>query len=360
MIWNQTMECMSRSDMARYQSEKLKSVVERVYHNVPFYREKMQSMHLTPDGIRTIDDLKRLPFTVKTDLRDNYPFKLFAVPLSEIIRLHASSGTTGKSTVVGYTRNDIGIWSEVIARSLGCADVGKNDILQVAYGYGLFTGGLGLHYGGEKVGAAVIPSSSGNTRRQLQLMEDFGVTALACTPSYSLYLAESMKEFGVKRSNLKLRVGIFGAEPWSENMRAAIEQNLGITALDIYGLSEIVGPGVGCECRYKCGMHVNEDHFIPEIIDPQTLEPVAPGEKGEIVFTTITKEGMPLIRYRTRDLTRLIPDKCQCGRTLVRMEKCLGTERRHAHHQGRQRFPVANRKRAPRDRRGPAPLPAHR
>ncbi len=324
MIWNKSTECMNRPDMEKFQSEKLRRMLERVYHNVAFYREKMQALHCGPDDIRTTDDLRRLPFTVKTDLRDNYPFKLFAAPLSDIIRLHASSGTTGKPTVVGYTRADIDIWSEVVARALGCAEVGKDDIIQVAYGYGLFTGGLGLHYGAEKVGAAVIPVSSGNTKRQLQLMEDFGATAIACTPSYSLYLAESMKEFGVKRGNLKLRVGIFGAEPWSENMRAAIERSLDIIAIDIYGLSEIIGPGVACECTCKCGMHVNEDHFIPEIIDSQTLEPVKPGEKGELVFTTITKEGMPLIRYRTRDLTRLLYEPCRCGRTLVRMEKCLG------------------------------------
>jgi phenylacetate-CoA ligase len=324
MIWNKSMECMSRSDMTAYQSEKLRAQVERVFCNVPFYREKLQSLGLKPDDIKSVADLSRLPFTIKTDLRDNYPFSLFAVPMGRIVRLHASSGTTGKSTVVGYTRTDLDIWSEVVARSLGCAGVGPDDIIQVAYGYGLFTGGLGLHYGAEKVGAAVIPISSGNTRRQLQLMEDFGATALACTPSYSLYLAESMKEFGVDRKNLKLRVGIFGAEPWTENMRSTIEESLGIMALDIYGLSEIVGPGVACECSERAGMHVNEDHFIPEIIDPQTLKPLKNGEKGELVFTTITKEGMPLIRYRTRDLTRLIEEPCACGRTLLRMEKCLG------------------------------------
>jgi phenylacetate-CoA ligase len=324
MIWNKAMECMSRDDMRAYQSEKLREVVERVYHNVPAYRAKMQAAKLGPEDIRTVDDIVKLPFTVKTDLRDNYPFGLFAVPQREIVRIHASSGTTGKATVVGYTRKDIAIWSEVVARSLGCADVGPDDIIQIAYGYGLFTGGLGLHYGAEKVGASVVPASSGNTKRQLQLMEDFGVTALACTPSYSLYLAESMKEYGVKRSNLKLKVGIFGAEPWSEHMRTAIEESLGINAIDIYGLSEIMGPGVSCDCMYKCGMHVFEDHFIPEIIDPETLQPVKHGDKGELVFTTITKEGLPLIRYRTRDLTRLLYETCRCGRTLVRMEKCLG------------------------------------
>jgi phenylacetate-CoA ligase len=318
------MECMSRSDMEHFQSVKLREMVERIYHNVAFYRTKMQKMHLSPDDIKTVSDLKKLPFTIKTDLRDNYPFGLFSVPMSQIIRLHASSGTTGKPTVVGYTRKDLSIWSEVVARALAGAGVGQSDILQVAYGYGLFTGGLGLHYGAEKMGAAVIPISAGNTKRQLQLMEDFGATALACTPSYALHLAEAMQEMGVQRENLKLKVGIFGAEPWSENMRTAIEKSLGITAIDIYGLSEIIGPGVACECTYKCGMHVQEDHFIPEIINPETLEPVLPGERGELVFTTITKEGMPLLRYRTRDLTRLIYEPCKCGRTLVRMEKCTG------------------------------------
>ncbi len=322
------MECMNREDMRNLQSERLRSMVERVYHNVPFYRNKMQEMHLSPDDIQSVDDLAKLPFTVKTDLRDNYPFGLFAVPQSEIIRLHASSGTTGKPTVVGYTRRDIGMWSEVIARSLNGAGVGRNDILQIAYGYGLFTGGLGLHYGAEKVGASVIPISTGNTRRQLQLMEDFGTTALACTPSYALFLAEEMENYGVKRANLKFRVGIFGAEPWSENMRKAIEEKLGIIAVDIYGLSEIIGPGVGCECVHRTGMHINQDHFIPEIVSPQTLEPVPDGEIGELVFTTVTKEGMPLIRYRTRDLTRFMTEPCACGRTLPRIEKFRGRLRR--------------------------------
>ena len=271
-----------------------------------------------------MEDISKLPFTIKTDLRDNYPFGMFTVPMSEIVRLHASSGTTGKPTVVGYTRNDLQMWSEVVTRSLGMAGVHKNDIVQVAYGYGLFTGGLGLHYGTENLGATVIPISGGNTQKQIQLMQDFGSTVIACTPSYALYLSEVMDEIGVKPESLKMRVGIFGAEPWSENMRKEIEAKLKIKAIDIYGLSEVVGPGVSCECEHQVGMHVNEDHFIPEIINPETLEPVSPGEIGELVFSTITKEGIPIIRYRTRDLTRLIYDKCACGRTLVRMEKCMG------------------------------------
>ena len=324
MIWNEKIECASRSEMSDIQSERLINTVKRIYHNIPSYRAKMQEKGLTPNDIKSVKDLVKLPFTNKTDLRDNYPFGMFTVPMSEIVRLHASSGTTGKSTVVGYTRNDLQMWSEVVTRSLCMAGVHKNDIVQVAYGYGLFTGGLGLHYGTENLGATVIPISGGNTQKQIQLLQDFGSTVLACTPSYSLHLAESLKEMGVEPESLKLRVGIFGAEPWSENMRREIETNLNLKAIDIYGLSEIVGPGVSCECEYQAGMHVNEDHFIPEIIDTETLEPVAPGEVGELVFTTITKEGIPIIRYRTRDLTRLIYDKCQCGRTLVRMEKCMG------------------------------------
>ena len=324
MIWNEKIECASRSEMSDIQSERLINTVKRIYHNIPSYRAKMQEKGLTPNDIKSVKDLVKLPFTNKTDLRDNYPFGMFPVPMSEIVRLHASSGTTGKSTVVGYTRNDLQMWSEVVTRSLCMAGVHKNDIVQVAYGYGLFTGGLGLHYGTENLGATVIPISGGNTQKQIQLLQDFGSTVLACTPSYSLHLAESLKEMGVEPESLKLRVGIFGAEPWSENMRREIETNLKLKAIDIYGLSEIVGPGVSCECEYQAGMHVNEDHFIPEIIDTETLEPVTPGEVGELVFTTITKEGIPIIRYRTRDLTRLIYDKCQCGRTLVRMEKCMG------------------------------------
>ena len=265
-----------------------------------------------------------LPFTTKNDLRDNYPFGLFAVPMSEIVRIHASSGTTGKPTVVGYTRNDIATWSEVMARTLTSAGANRNDFIQIAYGYGLFTGGLGLHYGGEKIGASVIPISGGNTTRQIQLMHDFGSTVLACTPSYALFLSEAIQESGINRDDLKLRVGVFGAEPWTENMRREIEEKLRIKAIDIYGLSEVIGPGVASECLVQEGLHINEDHFFPEIIDPETLQVLPEGSTGELVFTTLTKEGLPLIRYRTRDLTRLTYEKCRCGRTMVRMEKCLG------------------------------------
>lgn len=324
MIWNEKIECASREEMRMIQSERLRDTVNRIYHNVPYYRKKMQEVGLTANDIHGIEDLTKLPFTIKYDLRDNYPFGLFTVPMSEIVRLHASSGTTGKPTVVGYTRKDIQMWAEVVSRSLCMAGVHRNDIVQIAYGYGLFTGGLGIHYGTENLGASVIPISGGNTHKQVQLMEDFGSSVLCCTPSYALNIAEVMKEMKVDLQNLKLRIGIFGAEPWSEEMRREIETKLGIKAIDIYGLSEVIGPGVSCECEHQCGMHINEDHFLPEIIDPDTLQPVAPGEIGELVFTTITKEGIPLIRYRTRDLTRLIYDQCTCGRTLVRMEKCKG------------------------------------
>lgn len=324
MIWNPKMECASRELMSEVQSERLIATVKRVYHNIPYYRQKMQEVGLVPEDIKSVADLPKLPFTTKQDLRDSYPFGSFTVPMSEIVRIHASSGTTGRPTVVGYTRNDISMWSECVTRALCMAGVHKNDFVQVAYGYGLFTGGLGIHYGTENLGASVIPISGGNTKKQIQLLQDFGSSVLCCTPSYALYVAEALQEMGINPADLNLRVGIFGAEPWSENMRKEIEEKLKIKAIDIYGLSEIVGPGVSCECEFQAGMHVNEDHFIPEIINPETLQPVAPGEIGELVFSTITKEGIPLLRYRTRDLTRLIYDKCECGRTLVRMEKCKG------------------------------------
>ena len=324
MIWNEQYECMEREELQKLQGERVSSMVKRVYGSVPFYRQKLQEMGIEPGDITTIDDLKKLPFTTKQDLRDNYPFGLFTLPQTDVVRLHASSGTTGKSTVVGYTHNDIQMWSEVVARSLTMAGVGTSDIIQVAYGYGLFTGGLGLHYGAEKVGATVIPISGGNTKKQLQLMEDFGSTALACTPSYAAYLGEALVEEKINRKNIKLKAGVFGAEPWTEEMRSQIEHLLGIKAYDIYGLSEIIGPGVSMECHCQKGMHIFEDHFIPEIINPESGEVLPYGELGELVFTPATKEAMPLIRYRTRDLTRLHADRCECGRTLVRMEKCVG------------------------------------
>lgn len=323
-IWNRHFECMDREELRKVQGERLKETVERVYYNVPYYRGMMQKAGIGPESIQSIDDIHKLPFTTKQDLRDNYPFSLFAVPMSEVVRVHASSGTTGKPTVVGYTRRDIATWSEVMARTLTSAGADRNDFIHIAYGYGLFTGGLGLHYGGEKIGASVIPVSGGNTIRQLQLLVDFGSTVLACTPSYALFLAEAIEEAKIRPEDLKLRVGVFGAEPWTENMRKEIEQKLQIKAIDIYGLSEVIGPGVASECLIQAGLHINEDHFYPEIIDPLTLEVLPEGKTGELVFTTITKEGLPLIRYRTRDLTRLHYDRCRCGRTLVRMEKCLG------------------------------------
>jgi phenylacetate-CoA ligase len=323
-IWNRHFECMERDDLRRVQGERLRETVERVYFNVPYYRHKMQEAGLAPENIQSIDDIVKLPFTTKNDLRDTYPFGMFAVPMSEIVRLHASSGTTGKPTVVGYTRNDISTWSEVMARTLTSAGADRNDFIQIAYGYGLFTGGLGLHYGGEKIGASVIPVSGGNTNRQMQLMHDFGTTVLACTPSYALHLAEAIEESDFDINELKLKIGVFGAEPWTENMRREIELKLKVKAIDIYGLSEVIGPGVAFECMEQNGLHISEDHFYPEIIDPETLQVLPEGSSGELVFTTITKEGLPLIRYRTRDLTRLNHEKCNCGRTLVRMNKCLG------------------------------------
>lgn len=323
MIWNESYECMGREEMREVQNKRLRATVERVYHNSPFYRAKMQELGITPMDIETIDDLTKLPFTVKTDLRDQYPFGLFSSPMSEIVRLHASSGTTGKPIVAGYTRKDLSTWSEVMARTFASGGCNRNDIFQIAYGYGLFTGGLGAHYGAENLGASVIPISAGNTEKQIQLMTDFGSTALCCTPSYALHLAEAVDEYGV-RDKLKLKVGFFGAEPWTEEMRREIEDRLKIKAFDIFGLTEIIGPGVAYECSGQHGMHICEDHFLPEIIDPKTLQPVAPGEVGELVFTTITKEGMPVLRYRTKDLTRLIEEPCSCGRTSVRMLKIMG------------------------------------
>jgi len=324
LYWDQEKECMPRENLEELQLRRLKEVVYRVYTFVPGYRAKFDEKGMKPDDINSLEDLKKLPFTTKQDLRDNYPFGLFAVPMSEVVRIHSSSGTTGKPTVVGYTKKDIETWSDLMARALTSAGATKRSVVQVAYGYGLFTGGLGAHYGAERIGASVIPISGGNTSRQIMLMKDFGSTLLACTPSYALYMAEVMQEMGIKPADLKLKSGVFGAEPWSENMRRELERKLEIKAYDIYGLSEIIGPGVAIECPYKVGLHIAEDHFLAEIIDPITEEVLPDGTQGELVITSVTKEALPLIRYRTRDLTSLTHEKCECGRTHVRMQKVLG------------------------------------
>ena len=323
-IWNPEYECMGDEEKRELQGKRLAETVAHVYRNVPFYKKKMDDIGLEPGDVRSIDNLKDLPFTYKTDLREHYPFGMFAVPMDEVVRIHASSGTTGKRTVVGYTKEDIDTWAEVMARTISACGATKADTLQNAYGYGLFTGGLGVHYGAEKIGMSVIPISGGNTKRQIELMQDFGSTIISCTPSYALYLAEVLEEQGIDRSKIKLKAGIFGAEPWSENMRKDIEERLGVLAIDIYGLSEIIGPGVSQECPEKCGLHVNDDHFIPEIIDPDTEEVLGYGEQGEIVFTTVTKKALPLLRYRTRDISKLDNKPCACGRTSYRMEKVTG------------------------------------
>ena len=323
MIWNQTKECMSRDEMTNLQSARLKKLVDYVYHNVEFYRKKMQTIGLLPSDIKGIEDITKLPFTTKDDLRDNYPFGLFAVPNSEIVRIHASSGTTGKATVVGYTRRDLDIWSECVARCLTMAGVSKNDVIQVAYGYGLFTGGLGAHAGAEKIGATVVPMSTGNSKKLTTMMVDFGATAIACTPSYLLYISEVLEQEGLL-DKIKLKSAICGAEPWTEQMREELEKRLNVTAHDIYGLSEIMGPGVACDCKFHKGLHVCEDHFYPEVLDTATLTPVGDGVLGELAFTTLTKEGIPLIRYRTKDLTSIYHDVCDCGRTSARITKFKG------------------------------------
>ena len=315
---------MSREEMRELQSDRLKQLVKHVYTNVAFYRRRMDEMGVKPEDIQTIDDIVKLPFTYKNDLRDHYPFGLFAVPMKDIVRVHASSGTTGKPTTVGYTKNDIENWREVLARCLTMAGISSEDIMQVSYGYGLFTGGLGVHYGAETVGATVIPISGGNTRRQLQLMADYGSTVLACTPSYALHLADALAENGYSLADMKLKIGVFGAEPWTENMRLELEKKWGIKAFDIYGLSEIMGPGVANDCDCHAGLHVHEDHFFPEIVHPDTKQPMSDGEEGELVFTTLTKEGIPLLRYNTRDLSTLNRSTCECGRTTVRMKKITG------------------------------------
>ena len=325
MIYNDEYETLPREALNALQLKRLQQVVNRVYHGVGFYKKSFDKAGVTPDDLKTLDDLKRFPFTSKQDLRDNYPFGMFAVPMSNVVRLHASSGTTGRSTVVGYTKRDIDIWAELIARCLVAANLTKSDIIHNAYGYGLFTGGLGLHYGAEKLGASVIPMSGGNTKRQLMILQDFGPTAICCTPSYALNLAEQGQAMGIDMRSLKLRVGIFGAEPWSEQMRRQIEEAFDIKALNIYGLSEIMGPGVAMECSdVQEGMHIFEDHFLVETINPKTGEVLSPGEQGELVFTNLTKEAFPLIRYRTRDISRLYPEPCRCGRTSYRMDRVMG------------------------------------
>ena len=323
MIELTAIERAPRAQLEGLQIQRLRNQVARAAERVPLYRERLRAAGVTGRDIHTLDDLRRLPFTTKDDFRDTYPFGLLAVPMDEVVRLHASSGTTGKPTVVAYTRADLGLWSDVMARTLTMGGVGRSDVVHNAYGYGLFTGGLGVHYGAERVGAAVIPISGGFTDRQLTALRDFGSTVLCCTPSYALYLAEAVEEAGIAK-DLTLRVGFFGAEPWTEGMRDAIEARLNLMALNIYGLSEVIGPGVSAECPERRGMHVAEDHFLPEIVDPRTLAPLPPGATGELVFTTLTKEALPLLRYRTRDLTTLDREPCPCGRTLVRIGRITG------------------------------------
>ncbi|MDO4563169.1 MAG: phenylacetate--CoA ligase [Clostridia bacterium] len=322
--WNAAAEKMSRDEIHELQSKKLKRTLERVYTNVPYYRAKMQQKGILPGDIKTIDDLEYLPFTTKQDLRETYPFGLFAVPMSEVVRIHASSGTTGKQTVVGYTAHDIEIWAECVARALTIAGADNTSMVQVSYGYGLFTGGMGAHYGSERIGASTVPTSSGNTKRQITLLKDFGATHLCCTPSYAIYLGETIRDMGLDISEFKLKGGLFGAEPWTEGMRAELERLLRLDAHDIYGLSEIMGPGVAVDCSQKSGLHVWEDHFVPEIIDPDTEKVLPAKSNGELVFSCLSKEAFPLIRYRTRDVSSLNYDECECGRTHVRMSKPCG------------------------------------
>ena len=324
MIWDEKYECMSRKDLEEVQLSRLKAVVETVYAKVPFYKKSFDRAGVKPGDIESLSDLDRLPFMTKSDLRESYPFKMFAVPMKDIVRIHSSSGTTGKPVVAGYTRNDIDTWAELMARTLVCVGVNENDIIQNAYGYGLFTGGLGIHYGGEKLGATVIPASGGNTKRQIMMMQDFGSTVLTATPSYVPYIAEVAAEMGVDIRELPLRIGVLGAEPWSDSMRKEIESKINIDAMDIYGLTEVIGPGVSSECMEKDGLHIFEDHFLPEIIDPNTGELLPYGETGELVFTSLTKEAFPIIRFRTRDITSLDPEPCKCGRTLIRMKRVSG------------------------------------
>jgi phenylacetate-CoA ligase len=321
MYWEPEKECMDREELKQLQLEQLQATLSRVYMHVPFYRKKFDELGIDPDEFRSLDDLRRLPFTTKSDLQDNYPYGLFAVPLREVVRIHASSGI---STVVGYTKNDIKTWSNLVARVLTAGGVTKDDVVQIAYSYSLLTGGFGLHYGAERIGASVIPISSGNTARQIKIMLDFKTTALVCTPSYAMLIADTIQKRGININALSLKYGLFGAEPWSEKMRQEIQEKLGIVATDNYGLSEVMGPGIACECLEQVGLHINDDHFLVEIIKPETLEPVRMGETGELVITTLTKEAFPVIRFRTRDLTRLNPEPCPCGRETMRMARVMG------------------------------------
>ncbi|GAB7027148.1 phenylacetate--CoA ligase family protein [Geotalea toluenoxydans] len=324
LIWDQTYECMEREEIQQLQLERLQATLNRAYKNVTCYRNKFNELGIVPEDIQSLSDLTRLPFTTKEDLRLNYPYGMFAVPLREVVRIHSSSGTTGKPTVVGYTKHDLKTWSGLVARFMTAAGVTHDDVVQIAFGYGLFTGAFGLHYGSETIGASVIPMSSGNTEKQIMIMQDYKSTALVCTPTYAITLADKMERMGIDPKNLSLKVGLFGGEPWSESMRKEIETRLCLSATDNYGLSEVIGPGVAGECSCKCGMHIFEDAFIPEIIDPETCQVLPPGSVGELVLTTLTKEALPMIRYRTRDITSLDYSKCDCGRTMVRMKKTMG------------------------------------
>lgn len=324
MFWSKELECMPREHMKKLQLRRLQKTVERVYTNVPFYKRRFDEIGLKPKHIKSLKDLENIPFTVKDDLRANYPYEMFAVPINKIVRLHASSGTTGKPTVVGYTKADLKIWSELVARMVVETGVTENDIAQISFGYGLFTGAFGLHYGLERLGATVVPISTGNTERQIMLMKDFGSTVLVSTPSYAMYMSEVAENLGVKPEQLNLRIGLFGSEASTDEMLSQLERKWGILATENYGLSEVMGPGISGDCHLRCGMHIAEDHFIPEIIDPNTGEVLPAGEEGELVLTTITKEGLPILRYRTRDITSLNYEPCSCGRTLARMSKVQG------------------------------------
>lgn len=324
MIWNEKAECMSAQEKEELQLKRLQDVVKRAYENVPYYRQRLDEAGLTPEDIQSLKDIEKLPFTTKSDLRDAYPFGMFAVSTDDIVEVHTTSGTTGKPTVSGYTPKDIEIWGEVVARALSMAGATKKDIVQNCYGYGLFTGGLGVHHGGQKVGCTVIPISAGNTQRQIEIIQDFKSTIITCTPSYAMYIAEVLEREGIPKEDIKLKAGVFGAEMWTEEMRNEIERRLGVDALNIYGLTEIIGPGVANECMEKNGLHIFDDHFYPEIVDPQTLETLPEGEKGELVLTTLTREGMPVLRFRTRDITALQKGECDCGRTHVKMDRITG------------------------------------